>query len=81
MYFLPTVYSQHGGSLPRTDPRAKADFIAQHVKQGWTESDALARYELWVIRAIDTNPGLDKPSHKKLASAAIESARKQTGDK
>lgn len=56
MLFIPSVYTEHGGSLPRTDPRAKTDFIGQHVKHDWSESDAVARYELWVARAIDTNP-------------------------
>ncbi len=48
MRFIPTVYSSTGGSLPRSDERAKADFIRQHVRHGWTESDAIARYDLWV---------------------------------
>lgn len=80
MHFIPTVYTEHGASPPRTGPSAKADFLRQHIDQGWTRSDALARYELWVSRAIDTNPALDRSSHEKLASAAIESARKRTGD-
>jgi hypothetical protein len=75
MRFIPTVYSQTGGSLPRTDARAKADFIGQHVKYGWTESDATARYDLWVAQAIDSNPDLDANSHQKLADRAITSAR------
>jgi hypothetical protein len=75
MRFIPTVYSPLGGSLPRTDERAKADFIRQHVRHGWTESDAIARYELWVARAIDTNPDLDDHSHRELADRVITSAR------
>jgi hypothetical protein len=75
MRFIPTVYSQNGGSLPRSDARAKADFIRQHVKHGWSESDATARYELWVVQAIDSNPDLDAKSHQQLADQAITSAR------
>lgn len=75
MRFVPTAYSQTGGSLARTDPRAKADFIRQHVRHGWTESDANARYELWVAHAIDTNPDLDISSHQELADQAITNAR------
>lgn len=75
MRFIPAVYSSSGGSLPRTDERAKADFIRQHVRHGWTESDATARYELWVARAIDTNPDLDLNSHQELAGEAITRAR------
>jgi hypothetical protein len=75
MRFIPTVYSQTGGSLPRTDPRAKADFIRQHVRHGWTEGDATARYELWVVQAIDTNPDLAANSHQELGDAAIKNAR------
>lgn len=75
MRFIPTVYSPLGGSLPRADERAKVDFIRQHVRHGWTESDATARYELWVARAIDTNPDLDDHSHRELADRAITSAR------
>jgi hypothetical protein len=75
MRFIPAVYSQTGGSLPRTDPRAKADFIRQHVRHGWTESDATARYELWAVQAIDTNPDLDTNSHQKLGDEAITNAR------
>ncbi|KVL32195.1 hypothetical protein WS98_21910 [Burkholderia territorii] len=75
MRFIPTVYSSSGGSLPRTDERAKTDFIRQHVRHGWTESDATARYELWVARTIDTNPDLDDHSHLELADRAITSAR------
>jgi hypothetical protein len=48
MRFIPTVISPHGGSLPRTDPRAKADFIGQHLRAGWCASDAAVRYEMWV---------------------------------
>lgn len=76
MRFIPAVYSSSGGSLPRTDERAKADFIRQHVRHGWTASDATARYELWVARAIDTNRDLDLNSHQKLADEAITRARK-----
>jgi len=75
MRFIPTVHSPSGGSLPRTDERAKADFIRQHVRHGWTESDATVRYELWVARVIDTNPDLDDHSHHDLADRAITSAR------
>lgn len=75
MRFIPTVYSSTGGSLPRSDERAKADFIRQHVRHGWTESDAIARYDLWVARAIDANPDLDAHSHRELADRAIISAR------
>ncbi|AWV05630.1 hypothetical protein DM992_41055 (plasmid) [Burkholderia sp. JP2-270] len=75
MRFIPTVYSSSGGSLPRTDERAKADFIRQHIRHGWTESDATARYELWVARTIDMNPDLDDHSHVELADRAITSAR------
>lgn len=75
MRFIPTVYSQTGGSLPRTDARAKADFIRQHVMHGWSESDATARYEMWVAQAIDTNPDLTVNSHQALADQAITSAR------
>ncbi len=75
MRFIPTVYSSTGGSLPRSDKRAKADFVRQHVSQGWTESDAIARYDLWVAQAIDTNPDLDDHSHRELADRAITSAR------
>lgn len=75
MRFIPTVYSSTGGSLPRDDARAKADFIRQHVRHGWTESDATARYELWVALAIDTNPDLDDHSHREMADRAITSAR------
>jgi len=75
MRFIPAVYSRSGGSLPRTDERAKVDFIRQHVRHGWTESDAAARYELWVAGAIDTNPDLDVNSHRELADRAIASAR------
>ncbi|MDP9651747.1 hypothetical protein [Paraburkholderia caledonica] len=75
MRFIPAVYSSSGGSLPRTDERAKADFIRQHVRHGWAESDATARYELWAARAIDTNPDLDLNSHQELADEAIARAR------
>jgi len=75
MRFIPTVYSSTGGSLPRSDERAKADFVRQHVRHGWTESDAIARYDLWVAQAIDTNPDLDDHSHQELADRAITSAR------
>lgn len=75
MRFTPTVYSSSSGSLPRTDERAKADFIRQHVRHGWKESDATARYELWVARTIDRNPDLDDHSHLELADRAITSAR------
>lgn len=78
MRFIPTVYSPTGGSLPRTDERAKADFIRQHVRHGWAESDATARYELWVAGAIDTNPDLDDHSHRALADREITSARNST---
>ncbi|WP_025602115.1 hypothetical protein [Burkholderia sp. WSM2230] len=59
MRFIPTVYSKSGGTLPRTDARAKADFIRQHMRHGWTESDATARYELWAEQAIDTSPDME----------------------
>jgi hypothetical protein len=75
MRFTPTVYSSTGRSLPRSDERAKADFIRQHVRHGWSESDAEARYELWVARAIDTNPNLDDHSHRALADSLITSFR------
>jgi hypothetical protein len=75
MRFIPTVYSPSGGSLPRTDAQSKADFIRQHVRHGWTEINAAARYELWVARAIDTNPDLDVNSHQGLADRAITPAR------
>ncbi|MEM5373313.1 hypothetical protein V4C53_46305 [Paraburkholderia azotifigens] len=75
MRFIPTVYSSTGGSLPRTDARAKADFIRQHVQHGWSEAEAEARYELWVARAIDTNPDLDDHSHRELADRLITRAR------
>jgi hypothetical protein len=78
MRFIPTVYSETGGSLPRTDARAKADFLAQHVKHGWDEADATARYEMWVAHGIDTNPELDTPSHQKLGDQAIMKARNST---
>ncbi|WP_244113940.1 hypothetical protein [Burkholderia gladioli] len=74
MRFIPAVYSKSGGSLPRTDARAKADFIRQHVRHGWTESDAAARYELWTAGAIDMNPDLDVNSHRELADRAISLA-------
>ncbi|MDR6208149.1 hypothetical protein [Paraburkholderia graminis] len=61
MRFIPTVYSDTMGSLPRSDPRAKADFVAQHVRHGWTESDATFRYELWAAGRIEANPELDGP--------------------
>jgi len=73
--FIPTVYSAHGGSLPRTDPRMRADFLAQHAKHGWREADAMARYELWVDGAIDTNPDLAAPGYDTVASAVIARAR------
>lgn len=75
MRFIPTVYSPAGGSLPRADERAKADFIRQHIRHGWTECDAITRYELWVADAIDTNPDLDDYSHRELADRAITGAR------
>jgi hypothetical protein len=75
MRFISTVYSSTGGSLPRTDERAKADFIRQHMRHGWTESDATARYELWVANAIDTNPDPGANSHRELADRAITGAR------
>lgn len=75
MRFIPAVYSRTGGSLPRTDERTKADFIRQHVRHGWSESDATARYELWVAKAIDTNPDLDVNSYQELAERAITNAR------
>ncbi|BCF95275.1 hypothetical protein PPGU16_83420 (plasmid) [Paraburkholderia largidicola] len=78
MRFVPTVYSASGSSLPRTDPRAKADFIGQHLKHGWTEADATARYEMWIAHAIDTNPELDTNSHRHLADQAITKARNST---
>jgi hypothetical protein len=78
MRFIPTVYSSTGGSLPRTDARAKADFITQHLKHGWAEADATARYEMWVAHAIDTNPEIDTPSHRLLADEAITKARNST---
>lgn len=75
MRFIPTVYSQTGGSLPRSNDRAKADFVRQHVRHGWTESDAVARYELWVAEAIDSNPDMDVNTHQQLADQAITRAR------
>lgn len=75
MRFIPTVYSSTGGSLPRTDERAKADFIRQHVRHGWTADDARERYELWVAQAIDANPELDVNIHRELAGQAITNAR------
>lgn len=75
MCFIPPVYSSSGGSLTGTDERAKADFIRQHVRHGWTESGATARYELWVARANDTNADLDLNSHQELADEAITRAR------
>ncbi|MBT2793612.1 hypothetical protein [Paraburkholderia strydomiana] len=75
MRFIPTVYSQTGGSLPRNNERAKADFIRQHMRHGWTESDAIARYELWVLEAIDSNPDMDVNTHQQLADGAITRAR------
>lgn len=78
MRFIPTVYSANGGSLPRTHPRAKADFIAQHVRHGWAEADAIARYEMWAAYAIDSNPDLDEHSHRLLADLIITKARNAT---
>lgn len=75
MRFIPTAYSSTGGSLSRSDERAKADFIRQHVRHGWTESDAITPYDLWVARAIDATPDLDVHSHQELADRAITSAR------
>lgn len=75
MRFIPAVYSRTGGSLPRSNERAKADFVRQHVRHGWTESDAVARYELWVVEAIDSNPDLDVNTHQQLADHAITRAR------
>ena len=75
MRFIPTVYSPTGGSLPRADERAKADFIRQHVRHGWIEGDAIARYELWVAGVIDTNPELDVNQHQELADQAITKIR------
>ncbi len=78
--FIPTVISPHGGSLPRTDRRAKADFIGQHLRAGWCASDAAARYEMWVAGAIDANPELEKPSHEKVASDLFNRLRGKTNE-
>ncbi|WP_227742892.1 hypothetical protein [Burkholderia gladioli] len=74
MRFTPSVYSSTGSSLPRRDERARADFIRQHVRHGWSESDAIARYDLWVAGLIETNPDLDDHSHLELAEKAIINA-------
>jgi hypothetical protein len=78
MIFIPRVYSSTGSSLPRTHPRAKADFIAQHVKHGWSEADATARYEMWAAYAIDSNPDLDEHAHRLLADLVITKVRNAT---
>lgn len=61
MRFITTVYSDSMGSLPRRDPRAKADFIAQHLKHRWSEPDATFGNQLWSDGRIEENPKLDIP--------------------
>ena len=59
MRYVPTIYTEHGGSLLRSDPRAKADFIAQHMLAGWSAKAAAGRYQLWRLGLMDTNPIID----------------------
>lgn len=53
MRFITTVYSDSMDSLPRCDPRAKADFIAQHLKHRWSEPNTTFRYQLWSNSRIE----------------------------
>jgi len=64
MRFITTVYSDSMDSLPRCDPRAKADFIAQHLKHRWSEPNTTFRYQLWSNSRIEENPKLDIPKRR-----------------
>lgn len=63
--FVPTVYAAAGGSLPRSHPAIQADFLRQHMRRGWSEHDALARYRAWEAGALEASPVIPRIAHQK----------------
>ena len=63
--FIPTVTTGTGGALARSDPAAQADFLRQHIRRGWSEREALARYRRWEACQLETNPFIPRMTHHK----------------
>ena len=69
MRYIPCVYSETGGSLPKADPRVQDDFVRQHVRNGWGREDAEIRYALWAAGRIETNPEMALTGTKRTSSS------------
>lgn len=56
MRYLPTISIADGTALPRAHPLTQADFLRQHIRRGWSEADALARYRAWERGELEPYP-------------------------
>lgn len=63
MRFRPSFGTRNGRPLQREDPLVRADFVRQHMRQGWTLNDAEARYKNWVDEGLEAEPMIEHRLH------------------